>query len=146
LTWDVLFFPRPFGYAEAEDTHCPTGFLLAHCDETGRLAGYLRATWVALPMLAFYPGSDSEPFRRAVAIVEANYSPGWEGGYLAWLLRCLHDAGLPADHPLAARCLAELMRKQCPDGSWGPEEGEGEEHTVNATLVALRVLRGYGLV
>jgi hypothetical protein len=38
------------------------------------------------------------------------------------------------------------MRKQRPDGSWGPEAGEGEEHAVNATLTALRVLRGYGLV
>jgi hypothetical protein len=135
-----------FGYAEAEDTCCPTGFLLAHCDETGRLAGYLRATWIALPMLAFYPGSDSEPFRGAVATVKANYSPGWKGGYLAWLLRCLHDAGLPTDHPFTARCLTDLMRTQRPDGSWGPEAGESEEHTVDATLTALRVLRGYGLV
>jgi len=67
-----------FGYAEAPGTYCPTDFLLAHCDESGRLAGYLRATWIALPMLAFYPGPDSEPFRRALAVVEANYSPDWE--------------------------------------------------------------------
>jgi hypothetical protein len=133
-----------FGYAEAEGTHCPADFLLAHCAESGRLAGYLRATWIALPMLTFYPGLDSEPFRRAVAIVEANYSAGWEGGCLAWLLRCLYDAGLPADHPLVVRCLTDLGRKQRPDGSWGPEEGE--EHTINATITVLRVLRAYRLV
>lgn len=135
-----------FGYAEAEGTYCPADFLLAHCDQTGRLAGYLRATWLALPMLAFYPGPDSEPFRKAVAVVEANYSPGWEGGYLAWLLRCLQDAGLPAEHPLVARCLDDLERKQRPDGSWEPEEGEGEEHAVNATVAALRALKGHGRI
>ncbi len=32
-----------FGYAEAEGTYCPNDFLLAHCDETGWMAGYLRA-------------------------------------------------------------------------------------------------------
>ena len=130
-----------FGYAEAPGTHCPTDFLLAHCDETGRLAGYLRATWIALPMLAFYPGPDPDSFHRAVAVVEANYSPDWEGSYLAWLLRCLQDAGLPADHPLVARCLADLIGKQRADGSW--ESEDGEEFAVSATVEALRVLKGY---
>jgi hypothetical protein len=135
-----------FGYAEAEGTGCPTGFLLAHCDESGRLAGYLRATWIALPMLAFYPGPDSEPFRKAVAVLEANYSPTWQGAYLAWLLRCLQDAGLPVKHALVSRALADLERKQRPDGSWEPEEGEGEEHAANATVAALRALKGYGRI
>lgn len=131
-----------FGYAEAPSTRCPTDFLLAHCDETGRLTGYLRATWIALPMLAFYPGPDSDSFHRAV--VEANYSPDWEGSYLAWLLRCLQDAGLPADHPLVARCLADLISKQRTDGSW--ESEDGEEFAASATVEALRVLKGYGRI
>jgi hypothetical protein len=134
------------GYAEAEGTTCPTDFLLAHCDERGRLAGYLRATWMALPMLAFYPGPDSEPFHRALAVVEAAYSPDWEGAYLAWLLRCLRDAGLGADHPLVAQSLADLERRQRPDGSWAPEENEGEAQAVNATVEALRALRWYGRI
>ncbi|KPL21177.1 MAG: hypothetical protein AMJ93_10205 [Anaerolineae bacterium SM23_84] len=135
-----------FGYAEAEGTGCPADFLLAHCDTNGRLTGYLRATWIALPMFALYPGPDSEPFRKAVAVVDANYSPDWQGAYLAWLLRCLHDAGLPADHALVARCLDDLERKQQLEGSWEPEEGEGEEHAVTATVAALRELTRYGRI
>lgn len=135
-----------FGYAEAEGTTCPTNFLLAHCDRDGRLVGYLRATWMALPMLAFYPGRDSEAFGRAVAVIETNYSPDWDGAYLAWLLHCLHDAEVPLDHSLAARCLGDLERTQRPDGSWSPEAGEGEEHAVNATLRALRAARAYGRI
>jgi hypothetical protein len=135
-----------FAYAEAPGTTCPTDFLLAHSDETGRLAGYLRATWIALPMLAFYPGPDPESFHRVLAVVEANYSPEWQGAYLAWLLRCLQDAGLQAEHPLVVRCLADLERQQRPDGSWEPEEGEGEEHAVNTTISALRALKGYDLI
>jgi len=133
-----------FSYAEAEGTRCPTDFLLAHRDESGRLEGYLRATWIALPMLAFYPGRDSEPFRQALSVVEANYSPDWKGSYLAWLLRCLQDAGLPAEHPLVARCLADLRRKQQPDGNWESENGEA--FAVSATVEALRVLKGYELI
>jgi hypothetical protein len=75
-------------------------------------------------------------------VVEAAYSSDWKGAYLAWLLRCLQDAGLSADHPLIARCLADLERKQRPDGSWAPEEGEGQEHAVNTTVATLRVLKG----
>jgi hypothetical protein len=134
-----------FGYAEAEEAKgCPIDFLLAHRDGSGRLAGYLRATWIALPTLAFYLGPDSEPFRQAIAVVEANYSPDWVGSYLAWLLRCLQDAGLPANHPLVARCLADLERKQRPDGSW--ESEDGEEFAVRATVEALRVLKRYGRI
>jgi hypothetical protein len=95
-------------------------------------------------MLAFYPGPDPESFHRAVAVVEANYSPDWQGAYLAWLLRCLQDAGLPADHPLVARCLADLECKQQPDGSFEPESGE--RYAVDATVAALRALKGYGLI
>ena len=135
-----------FGHAETPGTYCPTDFLLAHRDKSGKLAGYLRATWIALPMLAFYPGRDSEPFQQALTVVEANYSPDWEGSYLAWLLRCLQDAGLPVDHALVSRCLADLERKQRPDGSWRPEQGEGEEHAVNATVAALRALKDYGRI
>lgn len=131
-----------FGYAEAAGTRCPTDFLLAHRDETGRLIGHLRATWIALPILVFHPGPDSEPFGRALAVVAANYSPDWEGSYLAWLLRCLQDARLSATHPLVARALADLERKQRPDGSW--ESEDGEEHSASATVEALRVLKGYG--
>jgi hypothetical protein len=131
-----------FGYAEADGTRCPADFLLAHCDDAGRLRGYLRATWIALPMLALHPGPDSESFRRALAVVEANYSPDWEGSYLAWLLRCQQDAGLPSTQPLVVRCLADLERKQHADGSWASESGEG--HAVDATIGALRVLKGYG--
>jgi hypothetical protein len=97
-------------------------------------------------MLAFYPGSDSEPFRRALAVVEANFSSDWEGTYLAWLLRCLQDAGLPVDHPLVARCQADLKRRQRPEGSWEPEESEGEDHALNATVAALWAFREYGLI
>jgi hypothetical protein len=135
-----------FGCAEAEGSGCPTDFLLAHCDATGRLEGYLRATWLALPMFAFYPGPDSEAFHRAVEVTEANYSADWQGPYLAWLLRCLQDAGLPAEHSLVTRSLDDLERKQRPDGSWEPEEGEGENLASNATVAALRVLKGYARI
>jgi len=132
-----------FGYAEAEGTSCPADFLLAHQDESGRLTGYLLATWVALPTLAFYPGPRSKPFQRALAAVKDNYSPDWTGSDLAWLLRCLKDAGVPASHPLVARSLDDLERKQQPDGSW---ESGAVGHAASATIEALRELRRYGRI
>jgi hypothetical protein len=135
-----------FGYAEAEGTYCPTDFLLANCDKKGRLVGYFRATWISLPMLAFYPGEDPKSFHRAIQIVNKNSSPDREGSYLAWLLRCLQDAGLDVNHFLVARFLKELVRKQKENGSWEPEEGEGEKLAVNATIMALRVLKMYKLI
>lgn len=133
-----------FGRAEAEGTTCPADFLLAHMDASGRLEGYFRATWIALPMLAFHPGRESEPFVRAIGLVEREYSPGWDGAYLGWFLRCLRDADLPRQHALVDRSLRDLGSKQRPDGSWDPEEGEGEAGRVNSTITALRALAQYG--
>lgn len=135
-----------FRYAEAEGTYCPTDFLIANCDKSGRMKGYLRATWLALPMLAFYPGDDPKIFSKAIKIVEDNFSYDWKGAYIAWLIHCLKDAGLEENHPLVSRAISELVRKQNIDGSWDPEEGEGEEHRVNATISALRALKRYELI
>jgi hypothetical protein len=63
---------------------------------------------------------------------------------LAWLLRCLLDAGLPAIHPLVSRALADLERQQRTDGSWEAEDGEA--FAVSATVEALRALKGYGRI
>ncbi len=132
-----------FGYAEAEGTRCPSKFLLKHMNKSGRLTGYLRATWIALPMLAFFPGVNSEPFERALNLINSKFSKNWEGSYIGWLLRCLYDAGLPLNNPLVIRCIDTLESCQRKDGSWEPEKGEGEEHAVNATLLVLRTLKEY---
>jgi len=134
-----------FGYAEAAGTKCPTDFLIANSDHSGRLRGYLRATWLALPMLAFYPGPDPDSFNRAVRVVEDNFSQDWKGSYIAWLLRCLKDAGIISGHPLVLRAISELKRKQNIDGSWDPEEKEGDKHRINATILALRALKEYNV-
>ncbi|NIS82908.1 MAG: hypothetical protein GTO14_22515 [Anaerolineales bacterium] len=135
-----------FGYAEMPGTRCPTDFLLSHCDERGRITGYLRATWISLPMIAFHPGPHSEPYQKALTVVEENYSKEWVGAQIAWLLRCLKDARVPMDHSLVHRAIIDLESKQRRDGSWEPEPGEGEKHAVNATISVLGSLHAYGRI
>lgn len=133
-----------FGCAEAPGTRCPTDFLLAHCDGHGRIAGYLRATWISLPMLAFHPGPRSAAYRKALAVVEEGYSEEWTGAQIAWLLWCLRGADVPVDHPLVDCAIDDLRRKQREDGSWSPEPGEGDVHVASATVSAVRALHAYG--
>ncbi len=133
-----------FGYAEAEGTRCPADFLLAHCDTLGRMTGYLRATWIALPMLAFYPGRRSRAFRRSLAVVDRAFRRDWPGSYVAWMLRCLFDSALTVRTPLVRKCLEHLEACQRPDGSW--ESEAGEQHVVDGTIDVLRVLKDYGRI
>ncbi|MFX1481214.1 MAG: prenyltransferase/squalene oxidase repeat-containing protein [Promethearchaeota archaeon] len=135
-----------FGYAEAEGTSCPTNFLIENSDKKGRLTGYFRATWLVLPMFSLYPGIKSQAFQNALKILQSNYSPNWEGSYLAWLLRSLKDAGLNVDHPLVKRSLFDLKKKQRKDGSWEPEKGEGERHAINATIESLHAFKNYNII
>lgn len=135
-----------FSYAKADGTHCPTDFLVENSDKNGRLKGYLRATWLALPMFSFYPGKESQAFQNALKVLQSNYSPNWEGSYLAWFLRSLKDAGLKVDHPLVKRSLVDLEKKQRKDGSWEPEKGEGEKYAINATIESLRAFKSYSII
>ena len=117
-------------------------FLLARQRDDGRLEGYLRATWIALPALSVQPGRASAPFRRALAYLERRFSPEWHGSAVAWMLRCLADAGVPAGHPLVQRARTALGRWQRPDGAWDGEDGS--RFDVTSTIDALRALIVYG--
>lgn len=146
LTGFVSHLLVRFEHAEAPGSNCPAYFLLAHCDRYGRLVGYERATWLALPILAVYPGINSEPYRRTLAVAAAFPSKDWKAGYLGWMLRCLSDAHVPADHPLVVRSLDDLEQRQRPDGGWDPEEGEGNGHTVDSTITVLRAFHQFGRI
>lgn len=135
-----------FGHAETEGSHCPTDFLVENSDKTGRLKGYFRATWLALPMFSYHPGIESEPFQKALNVVQSNYSSDWNASYLAWLLRCLKDSGLESNHPLVKQSLSDLEEKQRKDGSWEPEVGEDEIHAINATVETLRAFKSYNFI
>ncbi|UCG33229.1 MAG: terpene cyclase/mutase family protein [Phycisphaerales bacterium] len=135
-----------FGYAESPLCRgCPITYLLAHREEPGRLVGYQRATWDALPLFARFPLEGMKPFEQALRVTQAEFAPReWAGSYLAWLLRCLRDADLPGSHPLVREALDELVGRQGPDGSWDSEDGES--YAASATVEALRVLKDYGIV
>lgn len=133
-----------FGYAEAPGSTCPTDFLLEYMDEQGRLVGYPMATWIALPMLHFYPGPNPKAFDRTVAIAEADYTSQYDSAMLAWMLRCFKDVDLPFDHPLVARALDDLEKQQRPAGNW--PAAEGEHRAVEVTVTALRELKRYGRI
>jgi hypothetical protein len=135
-----------FGYADAPICRgCPVHFLLKHRDESGRLIGYQRATWDALPIFHRFPQLSGDAYAQALAATERELAPAqWAGSYVAWLLRALRDCRLPADHELVEPLLAALTSRQQADGSWDSESGE--QHAVDATIEVLRVLRDFGVV
>lgn len=135
-----------FGHADSPQCRgCPVDFLIANREPSGKLIGYLRATWDALAVFSRYPAGDRKPFKRALAVIENELTPGkWAASYLAWLVRALRDAGLARDHPVVSRCLAVLTESQRPDGSWKSEDDE--KYAPGATIEVIRVLKDYGVI
>jgi ribosomal protein S18 acetylase RimI-like enzyme len=119
-------------------------FLLAHRDKQGKLEGYLHSTWIAVVGFARLLGPNAKPVRDCLKVLASRLSPDWEGSMLSWQLRCFTDAGLGLDAPYVGRALAELLKRQRPDGSWASEDGD--TYSVSTTIEALRVLRWYGLL
>lgn len=80
LTADCAHWLVRLGYAEPPEAKgCPVKFLLAHREPSGRLVGYLRATWDALVLFAYYPGPDSDVFKQTLEIIDKEFTPEkWE--------------------------------------------------------------------
>ena len=132
------------GYADTPECRaCPIRFLLQSREESGRLHGYLRATWDALPVFGGFPELSAGAADQALRVIDAESSPeGRAASYMAWPVRCLWDAGLAKDHTLVRRSYEELIRKQRSDRGW--DSDDGDRHAPSATVEVLRLLRDFG--
>ncbi|MFX0054901.1 MAG: prenyltransferase/squalene oxidase repeat-containing protein [Candidatus Hermodarchaeota archaeon] len=132
-----------FGRAEPPGSKgCPAEFLMQHIQPSGLVRGYLYASWDALVMFNYHPGTESEVFKRLLEGVEKRFTPDeLDGTDLAWLLRCLRDANLSVDHKLVIGALDALEEKQGLDGSWS--SADGPEYSGMATIDAIRVMKDF---
>ena len=119
-------------------------FLLKHRDETGKFYGYLHTTWIATSVFVMAGHQYSEVARKGLQVLMDRPLSEWADSQISWALNCLGRAGLPGDHPFIEKCLAELLQRQEPNGSWSSEDGEA--YAVSATIEALKSLKHYGLL
>ncbi len=123
-------------------------FLAAHQAENGQMPGYLHTNWLAaaafgLAELAGLSGY-AHPYAQGLAFLQAHPFSEWADSQVAWAIDCLSRLGLNAQQPFIASALAELQRRQAPDGSWASEDGPA--FAASATVGAIKVLKHYGLV
>lgn len=119
-------------------------FIAAHQQPGGLIPGYLHNNWLGAAVFLFAAHDYTENAQRVVAALSARPWPDWADSQVGWALDCLLRAGLPQDHPFAQSALAELMRRQSPDGSWASEDGPS--FAASATVGALKVLHTCGLL
>ena len=133
-----------FGRAEPPGAKgCPAEFLMQHVIPSGLISGYLYASWDALVMFNYHPGSKSDVFRNLLTEVRERLDPDeHDATDLAWLLRCLRDIDLSVEDDLVSRAINTLMSMQRPDGSWS--SSEGERYIGMTTIDAIRVLHDFG--
>jgi hypothetical protein len=119
-------------------------FLLQHRGESGKFYGYLHTTWIATSVFLMAGSQYLEIVESGLRVLVDRALTEWEASQIAWALDCLGKAGLPDSHPFVERCLAELLNRQRPDGSWSSEDGEA--FAVGATIGALKALKRYGFL
>jgi squalene cyclase len=117
-------------------------FLLEHQDESGKFYGYLHATWIATSVFRIVDKGYTQAAEKGLQYLASRDLSTWADSQITWALDCLGRAGLGKEHPFIEACLAELLRRQEPAGSWSSEDGE--TFAVGATIEALKVLKFYG--
>ncbi len=118
-------------------------FLLKHQDKSGRFYGYLHTTWIAIAVFLLAGERYARVSQSGLQFLAGKNIVEWDDSQIAWALDCLSRAGLPKNHPFIDNCLAELVRRQKPDGSWASEDGES--FAVGATIQAVKVFKRYDL-
>jgi hypothetical protein len=132
--------PQP---AQAAALAAALAFLQKHQAASGRLYGYLHATWLAASAFTLAGLAYAESAQQALAAMQNWPLEDWVDS-APWALSCFARAGLGRRHPLIEKCLAELACRQRPDGSWSSEDGDA--FAVNSTVDTLKALAAYGLV
>jgi squalene cyclase len=118
-------------------------FLLQHRDETGRFHGFHHSTWIATSVFAMAGSEHAGIAKQGLEALLDRPLPDWPVEHICWALAYLGRAGLPGEHPLIERGLAELLHRRRSDGSWASPEDESGAVT---TTQALKVLKHYGLM
>lgn len=117
-------------------------FLAARQDETGKVHGFLHSTWLAASVFGMAVSAYVEAAGRARSFLASRPAAEWADSQLAWVLRCLAAAAVPADDVFVSAALAELDRRRQPDGGWASEEGLA--FVVNAVIDAVKALIHFG--
>ena len=132
------------GYRQDHAVTRALAWLRARQAADGRFLGFLRTTWAAAAAFRLVEGAGSSTSARAVEALTGVGDDRWYPGALAGMLACLAEAGVPASVAVIRRGLQRLWGLARPDGSWSSEDGDA--HTVEVTLSALRALLRCGAV
>jgi squalene cyclase len=116
-------------------------FLLAHRENGSEFDWPLQATWIATSAFAMAGPRYGLVVKKGLEALKDRPLSEWLDSQIAWALCCLGRAGLPQDRPFVEDLLVELFERQNPDGTWSSDEGDA--HTVDATIEALRALKAY---
>ncbi|OGO25720.1 MAG: hypothetical protein A2136_04950 [Chloroflexi bacterium RBG_16_54_11] len=117
-------------------------FLIRSQEASGKFYGYLHTTWIAVGVFLMAGDRYQDIATRGIEALSVKDLGEWNDSQIAWALDCLSRGGLQKNHPFVDPCLAELVRRQAPDGSWASEDGEAS--AVSATIQVLKVMKRYG--
>ncbi len=112
------------------------GYLQRHQRQSGCIEGPLHATWIAAAVFLLAGDRYTDIATRCLNCLATRPFAKYEDSQLAWALTCLGSVGMPRSQPFTTGALAELDRRQAPDGSWSSEDGP--EYSIDATLGAMR--------
>ncbi len=117
-------------------------FLASRQDEAGKIYGFLHSSWLAASVFAMAGGAYAKATARALAFLASRPVAAWADSQLAWALSCLGAAGVSRDDGFVSAALAELDRRQRPDGGWMSEDGPA--FAVNAVIDAVKAWGRFG--
>jgi hypothetical protein len=142
LTANVCFLLAKLGLHTKLQFNKGLSYLLNKIDTTGKIQGYLQATWLTAATLFLIKQHDSIKLKLMDAL-ESNLAKIVNTSNVIWCLHSLTDGGITQDHLLARKMLENIISLQQQNGRW--RSIDGEVFDTSTTLEVILLFKKIGL-
>jgi prenyltransferase beta subunit len=144
LTANVCFLLSRQGLISSPSFFKGINYLSQKKDTSGKIEGFLQATWLFTSSLALKEGYNSKVVIDMLNIIDQNLEKILDSSDVIWCLQSLVDGGIPIKNNLIDKLIQNLLSQQKDNGIWSSIDGI--DFDVSTTVAVIYLLNQMCLI
>ncbi len=144
LTANTCFLLARLGFISSPILIKGINYLLKKRDPSGKIEGFLQATWLFAATLSLIHGNESKIVIELLDIINHNFEQIANSSDIIWCLQSLVDGGIPIKSNLIEKIIQNLLSQQKNNGKWS--SNDGIEFDASTTVSVIYLLKKLGII